>query len=87
MSSKKEIYRFLSSEVSAYLDSYETMTIWHLRDIASGERRLIKSKHAKHITIPQFENLTVDKMLAYASQFPEVMKALPIASEIRKLSR
>ena len=52
MSSKKEIYRFLSSEVKAYLDSFETMTIWHLRDLASGERKIIKSKDAKHITIP-----------------------------------
>ena len=41
----------------------------------------------KVITVPSFEGLTIDSMLAYASQFDAVMKALPIASEIRKLSR
>ncbi len=39
------------------------------------------------ISVPAFDGLTVDAMLAYASQFDSVMKALPIASEIRKLSR
>ena len=63
------------------------MTIWHLRDLASGVRRIIKSDDVKVITVPSFEGLTVDNMLAYASQFNVVMKALPIASEIRKLSR
>ena len=39
--SKREVYRFLSSEVKAYLPSYETVTIWHLRDLASGKKRLL----------------------------------------------
>ena len=26
--SKREVYRFLSSEVKAYLDNFESMTIW-----------------------------------------------------------
>ena len=34
--SKREIWRFLSSEVGAYLALYETMTIYHLKEIASG---------------------------------------------------
>lgn len=87
MQSKREIYRFLTSEVKCYLDQYETMTIWDLRDLASGARRRIKSSDVKVISVPSFEGLTVDCMLAYASQFDDVMKALPIASEIRKLSR
>ena len=33
MQSKREVYRFLSSEVKAYLGAFETMTVWHLRDI------------------------------------------------------
>ena len=41
----------------------------------------------KVITVPSFEGLTIESMLAYASQYDAVMKALPIASEIRKLSR
>ena len=36
MQSKREVYRFLETEVKCYLSSYETMTIWHLKDLVSS---------------------------------------------------
>ena len=39
------------------------------------------------IHIPQYEGLKVETMLDFASQHPQVMEYLPIAKEIRKLSR
>ena len=44
-----EVYRFLSSEVKAYLPSYETVTVWHLRDLAMGVKRIIYSDKVKLI--------------------------------------
>ena len=38
MSSKVELYRFMATEVKAYLPSYETVTVFHLRDLASGTK-------------------------------------------------
>ena len=35
---KAEIYRFLTVEASLYLPPYETITIWHMRDLASGDK-------------------------------------------------
>ena len=49
---KRECYRFLASDVKVYLDSYETMTIWHLKDLAAGRKKKILSKAIKHIDIP-----------------------------------
>ena len=40
---------FLSFNVGAYLPAYDTVTVWHLRDIASGKRKLIKSNDVKTI--------------------------------------
>ena len=54
-----EVYRFLSSEVRAYLPSYETVTIWHLRDLAMGVKRIINCDDVKVINVPQFEGLTI----------------------------
>ena len=51
-SSKVEVYRFLAAEVGAFLDTYHTMTVWHLRDIMSGKRNLVKSADVRHIFIP-----------------------------------
>ena len=42
--SKNEIFRFLATEVGVYLSSYATVTIFHLKDICAGKRRIIKAK-------------------------------------------
>lgn len=47
--SKKEVYRLLSFEVGAYLPPYDTVTVWHLRDLACGKRTIIKSTAVKTI--------------------------------------
>lgn len=37
---KGEIWRFLATECSVYLPSYKTVTIWHLKDLASGIKKV-----------------------------------------------
>ena len=37
--SKREVYRFLATEVNAYLPPFENVTVWHLRDIQSGTKK------------------------------------------------
>ena len=66
MASKREIYRFLSCEVGVYLSSYETMTVWHLRDISSNKRTRILSKDVRIQNVPNFEGLAIKDMLKYA---------------------
>ena len=64
--SKRDIVRFLGVEVCCYIDSYESFTIWHCRDLCSVKKRILKSKDINVISVPNFEGLTVDTMLAYA---------------------
>ena len=54
-----EVYRFLSSEVRAYLPGYETVTVWNLRDLAMGVKTIIKCDAVKVIDVPQFEGLAI----------------------------
>ena len=86
-SGKTEVWRFLQSDCGAYLDSYDTMTVWHLKDLSSGQRKRINGKSIMHIGIPQFAGLTVDNMLDYIKAHPQVSLYLPIEKEIKKLSR
>ena len=60
---KREVYRFLSCDVQIYLDSFETMTIWHLKDLAAGKKKKILSKAVKYISIPQYLGLSVADLL------------------------
>ena len=36
--SKGEVYRFLATECSVYLPPYQTVTIWHLKDLAASKK-------------------------------------------------
>ena len=87
-SDKQECFHFLTHDCGAYLSSYDTMTIWHLKELASGARKRIKASQIKHFNVPHFTGLTIKTMTAYAKMFPEVIKCLPIEEkEWEKLPR
>ena len=86
--SKNEVYRFLAFECGVYLPAYATITIWHLRDIAAGKRKHIKSTAVKTIQVPHFEGLSFDSMLHNAKKHPGLINYLPAEErEIEKLPR
>ena len=64
--SKREVYQFLAFDVEAYLPPYDNVTVFHLRDLASGKRQIIKADRVKTIHVPHFEGLTLDTMLYHA---------------------
>ena len=37
---KGEIYRFLATEAMVYLPPYQTVTIWHLKELASSTKKV-----------------------------------------------
>ena len=85
-----QVYRFLCSSVRAYLPSYDTVTLYFLRDLVSAKRRIIKCEDVKVIQIPQFEHLAIPDMLEFARQHEggAAMMALPeMKKEINKLPR
>ena len=56
----------------AYLPQCHTMTVWHLRDLAQGKKRIIKSDLVKVFNVPQFEGLTIADFLTFAKVYPVV---------------
>ena len=86
--SKREVYRFLTHDCGAYLPSYETVTIFHMRDIVAGKRTRLEEAKVKHINIPHFDGLKVERFYEYAADKPEVMRAFPLLERERmKLPR
>ena len=74
---KPDVYRFLASEAKIYLPHYDTVTIWHLKELMSGQRKRIKCDDVKFISVPFFEGISVENMLEFASNFLDAMLALP----------
>ena len=60
-------------------------SVYHLRDLAQGKRRMIKSKDIKHLNVPLFEGLSTNDILEWAKDYPEVGRALP--SEPREIDK
>ena len=50
--SKREAYRFVSHDCGVYVDAYDNVTIYHLRDLASDQQLRIKDTEVKNISVP-----------------------------------
>ena len=88
MRNKQEVYHFLTHEAGAYLSSYDTMTVWHMKDLVSGKRRRIKGTDVKHLNVPQYEGLKVESFYNFAKSYPECMRCFPEEKiEMEKLPR
>ena len=70
------------------MDTFETMTIYHLRDLATGRRMKIMSEDVRVFQVPHYEGLTMADLLGFANRYELVMRALPSEPrEITKLHR
>ena len=85
--SKRKVYRFVSCELKAYVSSFETMTVWHLRDLMDSKKKRIHVDDVKHINIPNFDGLTIETMMDYAKQTKTAMNYFPVKEELKKLPR
>ena len=54
----------------------------HLRDLASGTKKIIKSNAVKFIAIPHYDGLAVKHLLLFAKNYPVVLNHLPVEKEI-----
>ena len=85
---KPEVYKFLAHNNGVYLPPYDDVTVWHLRDLASGKKRRIKGPDVKFIMVPQYSGLAIKHMLSFAARYPIVAESLPaVEGEILKLPR
>ena len=82
--SKGEVFKFLTHDCSTYLPAYDTVTIYHMRDLVAGKKIRIKDVDVKHITVPHFEGLKIEAMLDYAATKPFVMACLPAEKRERE---
>ena len=56
---------------------YENVTIYHMRDLVSGTKKIIKADGIRALHVPQYETLTIKKILAEAKNVPDIMEKMP----------
>ena len=74
--------------MGVYLPQIESVTIFHLRDLAMSQRTRIKCEEVQVLQVPHFEGLTISTMLEYVEGNETVLRALPsIKREVDRLPR
>ena len=58
-----------------------------MKDLISGRRKRIMGKDVRHVTIPQYDNLTIQEIAKFVAPYGEVGNFLPSEKEIAKLPK
>ena len=84
MSSKRDVYNFLTEECEAYLPKLDTVNIYFLKQITRGDKEVsyappdpIVHKATGVTAVPQIEGLTIEDFTKYARSDPVLLKFLP----------
>ena len=51
--SKREIYNFLATDVGVYLPPYDNVTIYFLKELMSGKKKMLRTTMIRTIHVPQ----------------------------------
>ena len=76
--SKREIYNFLGTDVGVFLPPYDNITIYFLKELMGGQKKMLSTSNIRTIHIPQYEGLGVKDIRQYLDEnHPEVYHYLP----------
>ena len=86
---KRELYTFLSSDCGIYCPSIDTITVWHLRDMVDGKKGKVLVDQMRHLQVPHYEELTIEKVVEWARQHYSAFadRYFPIDRELFKFPR
>ena len=100
--SKKEAWQFVAMECDGYVPEYEQCTTYFLADLANGVKHstsiifpslisysivVFFNDEVKIIRIPQWEQLSVEDIWAWAKQQKDWQKYFPIKHELKMLDK
>lgn len=51
--SKREIYNFLATDVGIYLPPFENITVYFLKSLMNGDKKMLRTTKIRTIHIPQ----------------------------------
>ena len=70
------------------MPAFENVTVFHMRDLAAGIKKIIKGQDVLFISVPQFKGLSIEEFLKFSKGRQEVWDALPDPKkEIDKMPR
>jgi hypothetical protein len=86
---KREVYNFLTVDCRAYEPPIQCVTVWHLRDQACGAKGMVSADALKHLAVPVYSALSMEKILLWSKvNCPAVLaRQFPIERELDQFPR
>ena len=81
------MYRLLTVDVGYYLPPYKSINVYFMKDLMAKRKRAIKINDVKHLYAPQYDSLSISKILDFAAAYPSVEEHLPDPRDIPMLPR
>ena len=69
------------------MPSYKTVSVYWMKDLLSKKKKAIKASEVQTLNVPQYESLSIKKLLDFASSYQQVEDFFPDAREIPQLPR
>ena len=80
-------FSLLTVDAGYYLPPYKCVNIYFMKALLSRKKRALKNDQVKHLSVPQYETLTISKILDFAAAYPVVEDFLPEPRDIPMLPR
>ena len=79
--------RLLTVDVGYYLPPYKCINVYFMKALMSNKKKALKTTAVKHLYAPQYDTLSVGKLLDFAAAYPAIEEYLPEARDIPLLPR
>ena len=61
--------------------------MWFLKALICGDKKFVKCDAMRHIYVPQYKGLNIERFLAMTRDYPDVLNYLPDTRDWHKLPR
>ena len=70
-----------------YLPPYKTVSVYWMKDLMARKRKAIKTSKIQTLNVPQYETLSIKKLLEFAADYHAIEVYFPEPREIPQLPR
>ena len=70
-----------------YLPPYKTVSVYWMKDLMARKRKAIKTSKIQTLNVPQYETLSIKRLLEFAADYQALEDYFPEPREIPQLPR
>ena len=74
-------------DLGLYMPAYKTVSVYWMKDLLSKKKKAIKASEVQTLSVPQYETLSIKKMLDFAASYQQIEDFFPDPREISQLPR